>query len=178
MLVSRVSLRVRLPQLYWITKSDCRRQSVISFWDRRRAIITTSNYKVCLGRLTQNVTNSCVYFMEGILHYSNPKTLKHVSICMGHLFKKLDRFLTTTAFLLVLILMRKFDKPQWARHKVELWIMFISSVINAKVHLFSGLVVRALLVATTRQLKCNCQRCEKKCNSIQPAPGHNEELTT
>jgi len=31
---------------------------------------------------------------------------------MDHLFKKFDRFLTTTAFLLVLILMRKFCKPQ------------------------------------------------------------------
>ncbi|GIR78394.1 MAG: hypothetical protein CM15mP80_10190 [Alphaproteobacteria bacterium] len=39
--------------------------------------------------------------------------------------------------------------------------MFIASVINAKVHLFSGLVVGALLVAATRQMKCNCRRCEK-----------------
>jgi len=55
--------------------------------------------------------------------------------------------------------------------------MFIASVINAKVHLFSGLVVGALLVAATRQMKCNCQRCEKKCNSIQPASSHSEDVT-
>ena len=55
--------------------------------------------------------------------------------------------------------------------------MFIASVINAKVHLFSGLVVGALLVAATRQMKCNCRRCEKKCNSIQPTSSHKEDLT-
>ena len=54
--------------------------------------------------------------------------------------------------------------------------MFLANVINAKVHLFSGLVVGALLVAATRQMKCNCQRCEKKCNSIQPTSSHDEEL--
>ena len=55
--------------------------------------------------------------------------------------------------------------------------MFIASVINAKVHLFSGLVVGALLVAATRQVKYNCKRCEKKCNSIQPKSSHKEDLT-
>ena len=55
--------------------------------------------------------------------------------------------------------------------------MFIASVINAKVHLFSGLVVGALLVAATRQMKCNCQRCGKKSNSIQPTSLNKEDLT-
>ena len=54
--------------------------------------------------------------------------------------------------------------------------MFLANVINAKVHLFSGLVVGALLVAATRQVKCNCQRCEKKCNSIRPTSSNNEDL--
>ena len=55
--------------------------------------------------------------------------------------------------------------------------MFIASVINAKVHLFSGLVVGALIVAATRRMKCNCWRCEKKCNSSQPTSSHKEDLT-
>ena len=55
--------------------------------------------------------------------------------------------------------------------------MFLASVINAKVHLFSGLVVGALLVATTRQMKCNCRRCEKKCNSIKTTSSHSGGLT-
>ena len=55
--------------------------------------------------------------------------------------------------------------------------MFLASVINAKVHLFSGLVVGALLVAATRQMKCNCRRSDKKCNAIQPTPSHSEDLT-
>ena len=55
--------------------------------------------------------------------------------------------------------------------------MFLASVINAKVHLFSGLVVGALLVAATRQLKCDCRRCEKKCNSIQQTSSDSEDLT-
>jgi len=37
--------------------------------------------------------------------------------------------------------------------------MFLPSVINAKVHLFSGVIVGALLVAATRQVKCYCRRC-------------------
>ena len=55
--------------------------------------------------------------------------------------------------------------------------MFLASVINAKVHLFSGLVVGALLVAATRQVECNCRRCEKKCNSNQPTSPDSEDLT-
>ena len=55
--------------------------------------------------------------------------------------------------------------------------MFITSVINAKVHLLSGLVVGALLVAARRQMKCNCRRFEKKCNSTQPTPSHSEDIT-
>ena len=55
--------------------------------------------------------------------------------------------------------------------------MFLASVINAKVHLLSGLVVGALLVAATRQINCNCRRCEKKCNTIQPTSSHSEDLT-
>ena len=55
--------------------------------------------------------------------------------------------------------------------------MFLANVINAKVHLLSGLVVGALLVAATRQVKCNCRRCERKCNSAQPTSSHSEDLT-
>jgi len=55
--------------------------------------------------------------------------------------------------------------------------MFIASVINAKVHLFSGLVVGALIVEATKRMKCNCWRCEKKCNSSQPTSSHKEDLT-
>ena len=55
--------------------------------------------------------------------------------------------------------------------------MFIASVINAKVHLFSGLVVGALIVTATRQMKCNSWRFEKKCNSSQPTSSHKEDLT-
>ena len=55
--------------------------------------------------------------------------------------------------------------------------MFLASVINAKVHLLSGLVFGALLVAATKQVKCNCRRCEKKCNSVQPTSSNSEDLT-
>ena len=55
--------------------------------------------------------------------------------------------------------------------------MFMASVINAKVHLLSGLVVGALLVAATRQVKFNCRRCEKKCNSTQPTSSHKEDIS-
>ena len=55
--------------------------------------------------------------------------------------------------------------------------MFIASVINAKVHLFSGLVIGALIVAATRRMKRNCWRCEKKCNFNQPTSSHKEDLT-
>ena len=54
--------------------------------------------------------------------------------------------------------------------------MFLASVINAKMHLLSGLVVGALLVAATRQVKCNCRRCQKKCSSIKATSSHSEGL--
>ena len=49
--------------------------------------------------------------MEGILHDGEPKAIQLVDTCMGNLFQKLDSIMTTTAFLLVLILMRKFCQP-------------------------------------------------------------------
>ena len=55
--------------------------------------------------------------------------------------------------------------------------MFLASMINAKSHLISGMVVGALLLAATRQVKYNCRRCEKKCNSIQPTFSRSEDLT-
>ena len=45
--------------------------------------------------------------------------------------------------------------------------MFLASVINAKVHLFSGLVVGALVVAAARKMKHGCCSSDNKCNSIQ-----------
>ena len=47
--------------------------------------------------------------------------------------------------------------------------MFLASVINAKVKLFSGLVVGALVVATARKMKHGCCCSDNKCNSIQPS---------
>ena len=47
--------------------------------------------------------------------------------------------------------------------------MFLASVVNAKVHLFSGLIVGALVVATARKMKHNCCSSDNKCNSIQPS---------
>ena len=47
--------------------------------------------------------------------------------------------------------------------------MFLASVINAKVHLFSGLVVGALVVAAARKMKHGCCCSDNKCNSIQPS---------
>ena len=55
--------------------------------------------------------------MEDILHDGEPKAIQLVDICMGNLFQKLDRIMTTTAFLLVLILMRKFCQPQQVWNK-------------------------------------------------------------
>ena len=55
--------------------------------------------------------------MEGILHDGEPKAIQIVDTIMGNLFQKLDRIMTTTAFLLVLILMRKFCQPQQVWHK-------------------------------------------------------------
>ena len=53
--------------------------------------------------------------------------------------------------------------------------MFLASVINAKVHLFSGLVVGALVVVAATQIKRSCQRSDNKCYSIEPSSGNNEE---
>ena len=47
--------------------------------------------------------------------------------------------------------------------------MFLGSVINAKVHLFSGLVVGALVVAAARKMKHGCCCSDNKSNSIQPS---------
>ncbi len=55
--------------------------------------------------------------MEGILHGGEPKATQFVDTYMGNLLQKLDRIMTTTAFLLVLILMRKFCQPQQVWHK-------------------------------------------------------------
>ena len=55
--------------------------------------------------------------MEGILHDGEPKTIQLVNTRMSKLFQKLDRIMTTTAFLLVLILMRKFCRPQQVWYK-------------------------------------------------------------
>ena len=55
--------------------------------------------------------------MEGILHDGEPKAIPLVNTRMGKLFQKLDRIMTTTAFLLVLILMRKFCQQQQVWHK-------------------------------------------------------------
>ena len=53
--------------------------------------------------------------------------------------------------------------------------MFVASVINAKVHLFSGLVIGALVVAAAGQIKRSCRCSDKKCYSIEPSSGNNEE---
>tara|TARA_B100001248_G_C27187413_1_gene365182 strand:+ start:63 stop:236 length:174 start_codon:yes stop_codon:yes gene_type:complete len=53
--------------------------------------------------------------------------------------------------------------------------MFLANVLNAKVHLFSGLIVGALVVAAAGQMKSSCRCHDKKCNSIQPSSGNNEE---
>jgi len=53
--------------------------------------------------------------------------------------------------------------------------MFLASVINAKVHLLSGLVVGAIVVAATEQMKRSCRCYDNKCNSIQPSSGNSEE---
>ena len=55
--------------------------------------------------------------MGGILHDGEPKAIQLVKTFMGNLFQKLDRIMTTTAFLLVLILMRKFCQPQQVWYK-------------------------------------------------------------
>ena len=47
--------------------------------------------------------------------------------------------------------------------------MFLASVINAKAHLFSGLVVGALVVAAARKMKHGCCCSDNKYNSIKPS---------
>ena len=47
--------------------------------------------------------------------------------------------------------------------------MFLASVINAKAHLFSGLVVGALVVAAARKMKHGCCDSNNKCNSTKPS---------
>ena len=54
--------------------------------------------------------------MEGILHYGEPKAIQLVDRYMGNLIRELDKILTTAAFLLVLILMRKFCQTQQVWH--------------------------------------------------------------
>ena len=56
--------------------------------------------------------------------------------------------------------------------------MFLTGVINAKVHLVSGLIVGGLLVAATMQMRRNCQWSEKRCNSIQPTSSNNDGLSS
>ena len=53
--------------------------------------------------------------------------------------------------------------------------MFLTSVINAKVHLFSGLIVGALVVAAAGQIKRSYRCYDNKCNSIQPSSRNNGE---
>ena len=53
--------------------------------------------------------------------------------------------------------------------------MFLASVLNAKVHLFSGLVVGALIVAAAGKMKRSCRCYDTKYNSSQPSSGNNEE---
>ena len=65
-----------------------------------------------VDKRTQIILDLSAYFTEDILHYGKPKTIQLVRVSMGHLYKKLDRFFTTIAFLLVLMLMRKFCQPQ------------------------------------------------------------------
>ena len=53
--------------------------------------------------------------------------------------------------------------------------MFLAGVINAKVHLFSGLVVGALVVAAMGKMKRSCRSSGNHCDYIQPSSGNNEE---
>ena len=52
--------------------------------------------------------------------------------------------------------------------------MFLVSVINAKVHLVSGLVIGGLLVATAGQMKCIRRYSDRKCNTIQSSSDNSE----
>ena len=51
--------------------------------------------------------------------------------------------------------------------------MILASVLNAKVHLFSGLVFGALVVAAAGQMKRGCRRYERKNNASQPSSSNN-----
>ena len=53
--------------------------------------------------------------------------------------------------------------------------MFLAGVINAKVHLFSGLVVGALVAAAVGKMKRSCRCSGDNCGYIQPSSGNNEE---
>ena len=53
--------------------------------------------------------------------------------------------------------------------------MFLAGVINAKVHLFSGLVVGALIAAAVGKMKRSCRCSGDNCDYIQPSSGNNEE---
>ena len=77
-----------------------------------RGPIGTRTWNLNLSNLTQHILNAGRRFMKGILHDGEPKAIQLVNTCMGDLFQKLDRIITTAAFLLVLILMRKFCQPQ------------------------------------------------------------------
>ena len=47
--------------------------------------------------------------------------------------------------------------------------MFLAKVINAKVHLFSGLLVGGLVVAAARKMKHGCLCSNYKSNYVQPS---------
>ena len=46
--------------------------------------------------------------------------------------------------------------------------MFLASVINAKVHLISGLVIGGLFVAASVQMKRNGRCITNQCKAMQP----------
>ena len=47
-------------------------------------------------------------------------------------------------------------------------IMFLAGVINAKVHLISGLIIGGLFVAASVQMKRNRQCLNNQCKAMQP----------
>ena len=47
-------------------------------------------------------------------------------------------------------------------------IMFLAGVINAKVHLISGLIIGGLVVAASVQMKRNGRCLSNRCKSVQP----------
>ena len=46
--------------------------------------------------------------------------------------------------------------------------MFLAGVINAKVHLISGLIIGGLFVAASVQMKRNRQCLNNQCKAMQP----------